>query len=120
MDGMASTGDCSMQGTISAARAEPTIIRRTKEWWGQLETLNSSLMMAQMYPDDPMHYEKYFFKQWNYCEKYLIDHEHGGWYWGGIDIVPGNMKSAKSSIWKCNYHTSRAMINCCERLREEV
>ncbi len=104
-------------GYYFSGATEPTIIRKTKEWWGQLETLNSALMMAQMFPDDPMHYEQYFFNQWNYCEQYLIDHEHGGWYWGGIDIVPGNTKSPKSSIWKCNYHTSRALINCYDRLK---
>ncbi|MGA9120244.1 MAG: AGE family epimerase/isomerase, partial [Bacteroidota bacterium] len=103
-------------GYYFKGKSEPTIVMKTKEWWGQLETLNSCLMMSQMFPHDPLNYEKFFVAQWSYCEKYLIDHEHGGWYWGGTDIVPANVKSAKSTIWKCNYHTSRAIINCIRRL----
>ncbi len=104
-------------GYYYAGKVEPTIVRNTKEWWAQLETLNSCLVMAQRYPKDPMHYERYFIDQWNYMEKYLIDHEHGGWYWDGIDTSPQSVSSPKSSIWKCNYHTSRALMNCYERLR---
>ncbi|HTY00475.1 MAG TPA: AGE family epimerase/isomerase [Bacteroidota bacterium] len=103
-------------GYYFAGKTEPAIVKNTKEWWAQLEALNSCLMMAQKYPNDPMHYEHYFLKQWKYCDQYLLDHEYGGWYWGGIDIVPANTKAAKASIWKVNYHTSRAIINCIVRL----
>jgi mannobiose 2-epimerase len=103
-------------GYYAKAGTTPSIVRNTKEWWAQLEALNSCLMMSQLFPRDPMGYEKYFYDQWAYCEKYLVDHEFGGWYWGGIDIVPGNKFFPKSTIWKCNYHTSRALINCIVRL----
>jgi cellobiose epimerase len=96
-----------------------TIVRKTKEWWSQVEALNSFLMMSELFPDESQYYQK-FCEQWNYCKKYLIDSEHGGWYWGGIDIVPNNKYSAKSTIWKCNYHTSRALINCINRLKNET
>ncbi len=104
-------------GYYFAGKTGPEIVRNTKEWWSQLEALNSSLMMSQLFPKDPMHYEQYFGRQWEYIEKYLIDHEHGGWYFDGIDTSPRSVKSPKSSIWKCNYHTSRALINCMNRLR---
>ena len=91
---------------------KPTIVRNTKEWWSQVEALNSLLLMSELYPNDEHRYFEKFRAQWEYCKKYVIDTEHGGWYWGGIDIVPNNKFMPKSTIWKCNYHTSRALINC--------
>ena len=96
----------------------PSIVRRTKEWWAQAEALNSLLMMSELFPDDTMHYYDKFRMQWNYCMRFVIDPKHGGWYWGGVDIVPGNRYSPKGSIWKGNYHTSRALINCLRRLEK--
>ncbi len=96
---------------------KPTIVRNTKEWWSQVEALNSFLLMSELYPNDDHHYFEKFRAQWEYCKKYVIDNEYGGWYWGGIDIVPNNKFSPKSTIWKCNYHTSRALINCISMLK---
>jgi mannobiose 2-epimerase len=104
-------------GYYFSGRTEPTIVKNTKEWWTQVETLNSCLLMSHFYPKEQTHYFGMFRAQWEYCRKYLIDNEHGGWYWGGIDIVPDNKRSPKSTIWKCNYHTSRALINCIARLK---
>ena len=98
----------------------PKIVRNTKEWWGQVEAFNSFLMMSELFPNDEMHYYEKFCVQWNYCKGYLIDHERGGWYWGGTDIDPNNEHSPKGSIWKCNYHTSRGLINCINRLNGET
>ncbi|HTY11444.1 MAG TPA: glycosyl hydrolase [Bacteroidota bacterium] len=97
-----------------------TVIRKTKEWWAQVEAFNSFLMMSEIFPNDPMHYYDRFCDQWEFCKKYLIDRERGGFYWGGIDIVPGNVYAPKASIWKCNYHTSRGLINCINRLKSET
>jgi mannobiose 2-epimerase len=94
-----------------------TIIRETKEWWSQAEAMNSFLMMSELFPGEKLHYYEKFCYQWSYIKKYLIDPKYGGWYWGGIDKVPGNIHAPKGSIWKCNYHTSRALINCLKRLR---
>jgi cellobiose epimerase len=97
--------------------AKASIIRRTKEWWAQAEPLNTFLLMAELFPQEAAKYTDKFFSQWEYCKKYVIDHEHGGWYWGGIDIVPEHLRTPKASIWKCSYHTSRALINCMRRIR---
>jgi cellobiose epimerase len=97
-----------------------TIVRNTKEWWSQVEALNSFLMMSDLFPNDEQQYYEKFCIQWNYCKKYLIDKEHGGWYWSGVDIVPNMKYSPKSSIWKCNYHTSRALINCINRIKSQT
>ncbi len=94
-----------------------SIVKKTKEWWSQIEALNSCLMMSEIYPNDKMGYYKKFCEQWNYIKDYLIDKKYGGFYWGGIDEVPGNKTSPKSTIWKADYHTTRGLINCIRRLK---
>jgi mannobiose 2-epimerase len=105
------------EGSYSGQSEEIKIIKKTKEWWAQAEAMNSFLMMSELFPGEKLPYYEKFCNQWNYIKKYLIDPKYGGWYWGGIDIMPGNIYAYKGSIWKCNYHTSRALINCLKRLR---
>lgn len=94
-----------------------SIIMKTKQWWSQVEALNSCLMMSQLFPKDPINYYQKFCKQWNYIKNYLIDKKYGGFYWGGIDEVPDINTSPKGTIWKGDYHTTRGLINCIKRLR---
>ncbi len=92
------------------------IIRDTKEWWSQAEALNSFLLMSQLFPQDKLKYYEKFRIQWNYIKTFLLDHKYGGWYWGGLDKEENHKYGPKSTIWKCNYHTSRSLINCLKRL----
>ncbi len=103
-------------GYIFKGRDSVTIVLPTKEWWSQIEALNSFLMMSEMFPRDKHDYYNKFLTQWNYIKTYLIDHGYGGWYWGGIDEAPNVQKGPKLTIWKCNYHTTRGLMNCIRRL----
>ncbi len=94
-----------------------TIIMKTKQWWSQVEALNSCLMMSELFPNDKMNYYKKFCEQWNYIKNYLIDKKYGGFYWGGIDEVPEIKTYPKGTIWKGDYHTTRGLINCIGRLQ---
>jgi mannobiose 2-epimerase len=93
-----------------------TIIEDTKNWWAQAEGLNTLLMMADKYPNDPHRYEEKFKQQWQYVQTYLIDHEHGDWYQSGLDKEPNQKTALKGQIWKGTYHNFRALINCTNRL----
>ncbi len=95
-----------------------TIINRSKQWWGQAEAMNTLLIMADKYPDDPLQYKEKFKVMWDYIKQNLIDQEHGGWYPGAIDIDPEYKTAPKAQIWKCNYHTSRSLMNCLKRLEK--
>src|SRR5262249_3789619 len=61
------------------------ILRDTKNWWAQAEGLNSLLMMSDYFPNDEWKYYEKFKLQWDYVQKYLIDHVYGDWYAGGLD-----------------------------------
>ena len=93
-----------------------TIVRDTKNWWAQAEGLNTLLLMADHFPDDPLRYEERFRTLWRYIDLNLIDHEHGGWYEGGLDRDPDNRLRPKAHIWKAAYHDSRALMNVVRRL----
>ena len=38
--------------------------------------------------------------------------EKGDWFEGGLDKEPHFRTGPKSHIWKCTYHTTRALTNC--------
>ncbi|MEL6257146.1 MAG: AGE family epimerase/isomerase, partial [Bacteroidota bacterium] len=95
------------------------IVRDTKNWWAQVETLNTLQLMEGLYPDDPMAYGEKFLKQWDYINTYLIDHEYGGFYTGGLDKEPERKNGNKSGIWKGSYHTVRSLLNVVERMETE-
>jgi mannobiose 2-epimerase len=105
------------EGYYFKDKAGITITHDTKNWWAQAEGLNSLLLMADLYPDDPHQYYDKFLKQWTYCNTYLIDHENGDWFSGGLDKQPNLKGALKGHIWKGNYHQFRSLMNCVDRLR---
>jgi cellobiose epimerase len=94
-----------------------TIILDSKNWWTQAEGLNTLLLMADHFPNDPMRYYDKFKQLWNYTQTYLIDHEHGDWYEEGLDKRPQRRTALKGHIWKGTYHHFRSLSNSIQRLR---
>ena len=96
-----------------------SIINNAKIWWVQAEGLNALLLMARLFPEEEKYYNV-FMKQWEYINKYLIDHKHGGWYEEGLDNSPLKLKARKAYDWKINYHNARALMNCIKMLKSEL
>lgn len=94
-----------------------TVIKNSKNWWAQAEGLNTLLLMADHFPDDPMRYYDKFLLLWKYTQTYLIDHTYGDWYEEGLDKEPRRKTALKGHIWKADYHNYRALTNCIDRLR---
>ena len=97
----------------------PGIIKDTKNWWAQSETLNTLWYFHQLYPNDPMNYQKLFVEQWDFIKKYLIDWENGDWYASSLDKDPQAKFGRKSNIWKGNYHTIRTLINVMNGIKNQ-
>ncbi len=95
-----------------------SIIKNTKNWWAQAEGLNTLLLMAEKFPRDRMHYYHKFKQLWQYTNTYLIDHQYGDWYEGGLDKQPELKTALKGHIWKATYHTFRSLNNCVHALRK--
>jgi cellobiose epimerase len=105
-------------GYYFAGEEEPRVVKGTKNWWAQAEGLNTLLIMADLYPEDEWEYFSKFEKQWEYINTNLIDHEHGEWFSGGIDLQPEFKEGRKGHAWKTAYHNFRSLANCVNRLRE--
>lgn len=103
-------------GYYFAGRDTLTVVDDTKNWWAQAEGLNTLLIFGDLYPNDPMRYHDRFLEQWRYVKTYVVDHEHGGWYAGGIDKQPQMRRALKGQIWKAAYHDGRALMNVTRRL----
>lgn len=88
-----------------------TIIKGTKNWWAQAEGLNTLLLFSRIFPRETK-YSDFFYRQWDYVQSFIIDSEGGDWFEGGIDKEPHFRTGPKSHMWKCTYHTGRALMNC--------
>jgi cellobiose epimerase len=93
-----------------------TIVKGTKNWWAQAEGLNALLLFAKIFPQETRYHE-YFLRQWEYIQSFIIDAQGGDWFEGGIDKEPHFRTGPKSHMWKCTYHTGRALMNCSTILR---
>lgn len=90
---------------------------RLKEWWVQMEGLNSLLLMHEKYGQQTDVYFKAFQRQWQYIQKYQTDSEfHGVYEMVGPDGLPVNPN--KGRIWKAAYHDGRALLNVTARLQQ--
>ncbi|WP_080055292.1 AGE family epimerase/isomerase [Spirosoma aerolatum] len=103
------------QGYYFKDKPGMTIINESKNWWSQAEGLNTLLLMADQFPNDPMHYFDQYKLLWQYVQTYLIDHVHGDWYEEGLDKDPERKTALKGHIWKSAYHTYRALTGCVDR-----
>ena len=94
------------------------IIKDTKVWWAQAEGLNALLLFSKIFPEEKRYFEL-FLQLWEYIKKYLLDTEHGDWYWGSMEKEPHYKTEPKGTIWKGTYHTARALMNCIKMLADE-
>ncbi len=113
------TGGFYDEGYYFPGNGSITIIKDSKNWWAQAEGLNTLLIFSKLYPDDKMQYADKFKHLWRYVHTYLIDHEHGDWYEGGLDKEPQKKTANKAHIWKGTYHSFRALSNCISMLQQK-
>ena len=90
---------------------------RLKDWWVQMEGLNSLLLMHEKYGSRTDVYFKAFQLQWHFIKTYQIDSEfHGVYLTVAADGKP--VDPSKGRIWKAAYHDGRAFLNVSDRLRK--
>jgi len=106
------------EGYYFKGRDSITIIFESKNWWAQAEGINTLLLMADHFPNDPLHYYDKFKQLWGYIQTYMIDHVNGDWYEEGLDKEPQRKTALKGHFWKGTYHNFRALANCVKRLQQ--
>jgi len=94
--------------------ADPTgIIDTDKHWWPQAEAVVGLINAYQISG------ERTFLeaarKSWEFIEKFIVDHEHGEWFWLVSKAGVPDAGQDKVGPWKCPYHNSRACFEVMER-----
>ena len=84
-----------------------------KHWWPQAELWIGMINAWQLSKNEE--FLESTEKNFEFVEKYIIDHKNGEWIWGVYADYSPILKD-KAGFWKCPYHNSRACIELIKRL----
>ncbi len=91
------------------------IIDTDKHWWPQAEAGVGFMNAWQINGD-----EAFFTASrncWDFIEEYLIDRQHGEWFWKVSSQGTPSQDKFKVDVWKCPYHNARTCFEVLERLK---
>ncbi len=86
---------------------------RHREWWVSAEAMVGFLNAYQLTGDQ--YFLNLSINTWGFSQKYLLDKEHGEWFWGVYDDYSLMASEDKVGFWKCPYHNSRACLEVAHR-----
>ncbi len=96
--------------------ADPTgIIDYDKHWWPQAEAVVGFLNAWQL--SGQPHFLRAAQRSWAFIDKFIIDHQHGEWFWLVSRAGIPSADKDKVGPWKCPYHNSRACFEVMERVK---
>jgi len=95
--------------------ADPTgIIDTDKHWWPQAEAVVGFLNAYEL--TGQQRFLNAADRSWAFIDKYIVDHEHGEWFWRVSKSGGPSQEEHKVDPWKCPYHNSRTCFEVMERL----
>jgi mannobiose 2-epimerase len=100
------------QAATEGLYADGSIGERT--WWEEAEAVVGFVNLWQM-TNEQAAWEQAD-RTYSYILNFLIDREHGEWYWEVLPNGTPNRNEDKAGFWKCPYHNSRMCLELIERL----
>jgi mannobiose 2-epimerase len=95
--------------------ADPAgIIDTDKHWWPQAEAVVGFFNAYQL--SGRPHFLHAAERSWAFIDKYIVDREHGEWFWLVSRSGVPSPEHYKVDPWKCPYHNSRACFEVMERV----
>ncbi|WP_138755305.1 AGE family epimerase/isomerase [Paenibacillus sinopodophylli] len=85
-----------------------------KDWWPQAEAVVGFYNAYQLTGEEK--YRDAAIGSWTFIERFIVDKEHGEWYWSVSRDGSPSDNVQKVSPWKCPYHNGRACFEMIERL----
>ena len=73
-----------------------------KHWWPQAEAVVGFLNAYEL--TGQPHFLKAAQRSWEFIDKYIVDHEHGEWFWRVSKSGVPSEEQYKVDPWKCPYH----------------
>ena len=105
--------DYAYGGVYYAGPYEGEATSLEKEWWENCEALIGFWDAYEHLGDEK--YAEAFFKTWQFCKTYMINHEVGEWY-QLLSREGRVLAGCIGNAWKGIYHTGRAMLECKRRI----
>lgn len=100
------------QAATEGLYADGSIGERT--WWEEAEAVVGLVNLWQL-TNEKAAWEQAD-RTYSYILNFLIDREHGEWYWDVLPDGTPNRNEDKAGFWKCPYHNSRMCLELIERL----
>jgi mannobiose 2-epimerase len=88
-----------------------------RHWWPQAEAVVGLLNLYEM--TSQKDYLDKAIRCWEYIENFLVDHEHGEWFWSIKGDGSVNTADDKAGFWKCPYHNTRACLEIMRRMKTQ-
>ncbi|MEP6756035.1 MAG: AGE family epimerase/isomerase, partial [Chthonomonadales bacterium] len=98
-------------GFYDSGTPEGKVTKEDKVWWTQAEGLNALKLMAEKFGKTTDKYVKAYAKQWDFINRFQVDHEFGGWYTEVETDGKPRKNLSKSDAWKDPYHQGRALFH---------
>ncbi len=91
-------------------------IDKNMDWWQQAEAIVGLINAFQITRN--RNYLDYALQCWEAIEKYVINKDHGEWYYKTFSNGTPDLSVFKVSEWKGPYHNSRACLETLKRLEK--
>nr|WP_088103919.1 AGE family epimerase/isomerase [Halalkalibacter urbisdiaboli] len=87
---------------------------KDKIWWVQAEAMVGFYNAYQL--TSKQDYLVAVNRLWDFTKEYIIDKEHGEWYWQRNADLSVPVSKGKVEPWKCPYHNARFCFELIERI----
>lgn len=103
------------QGGLAYAGDLGHVTDPNREWWPMSECVVGLLNAYQL--SGETRYWQAARRAWSFVESYVMDRDHGEWYWRVDKNGRPDPNEPKVSIWKGPYHNIRACLEILDRLK---
>ena len=105
-------------GSVINEKLADGTLDKEKIWWVQAEALVGFVNAYEMTGKE--YFLQAGYDTWNFIKKYIIDKEHGEWFWSVSGEGKVSNEHLKVGPWKCPYHNSRACFEIVNRMGKSV